>query len=231
MVPFDQRIARGMATQLELRRERLAAGEQPLGWKVGFGAPAAMEKLGTERPLVGFLTDRGLARDGGRVAIGDWVAPVFEAEIAVQLAADVEPGASRDEVLAAVGGVGAAIELADVDTPPVDPEEILAGNIFHRHVILGPLDTARRDGAGIAARITRDGAEVARTDDPAALTGEIVEVVRLTAELLDACGERLRAGEVVITGSVVPPLAVAPGQRLEAELGPLGRLAVELVAD
>ena len=56
----DPRIARGMAAQLARRRERLDAGEQPLGWKVGFGAPAAMEKLKLAAPLVGFLTDQAL---------------------------------------------------------------------------------------------------------------------------------------------------------------------------
>jgi 2-keto-4-pentenoate hydratase len=47
-------------------------------------------------------------------------------------------------------------------------------------------------------------------------------------ELLAACGERLRAGEVVITGSVVAPVPVAPGQRVVVELGPLGGLSVSL---
>ena len=54
----DQRILRGMAVQLGRRRERLDAGEQPLGWKVGFGAPAAMQKLAIQTPLIGFLTDQ-----------------------------------------------------------------------------------------------------------------------------------------------------------------------------
>src|SRR5439155_12358815 len=35
----DPRVVRGMQAQLELRRRRLAAGDEPLGWKVGFGAP------------------------------------------------------------------------------------------------------------------------------------------------------------------------------------------------
>ena len=69
--------------------------------------------------------------------------------------------------------------------------------------MLGPVDGSRSDGAGIGARLVRDGETVAETDDPSAMTGDIVEVVRLTGELLAACGEELRAGDVVITGSVV----------------------------
>ena len=52
--------------------------------------------------------------------------------------------------------------------------------------------------------------------------------MRLTAELLDACGERLCTGEIVITGSVVPPQPVAAGQRVRVELGPLGALTLRL---
>ncbi|HET8755704.1 MAG TPA: hypothetical protein VFM58_06835 [Solirubrobacteraceae bacterium] len=214
---LDPRIDRGTRAMLALRRARLDAGERPLGWKVGFGAPAAFALLGTDRPLVGFLTDRGLIHDGATVAIGDWANPMLEPEIAAHIGAG-----------GAIAGLSAAIELADVDVPPADPEAILAGNIYHRHFMLGPVDSGRSDGAGIGARLLRGGEAVAATDDPAALTGDVVEVVRLTGELLATCGEELRDGDVVITGSVVPPLSVAPGDTVIAELGPLGRLSVTL---
>jgi 2-keto-4-pentenoate hydratase len=153
---------------------------------------------------------------------------MFEAEIAVHLGRDVDPGASREEVREAIEGMSAAIELADLNPPPEDPEAILAGNIFHRHVILGAVDDTRSGAHGIAGRVVRDGQEVASTVAPEALTGELLEIVRQTAEILFTCGERLRAGEVIITGSVIPPLAVAPGQRLTAELPPLAPVSVEL---
>jgi 2-keto-4-pentenoate hydratase len=37
-----------MTAQFSKRRARIAAGERPLGWKVGLGAPATMEKLGLD---------------------------------------------------------------------------------------------------------------------------------------------------------------------------------------
>ena len=46
------------------------------------------------------------------------------------------------------------------------------------------------------------------------------------AETLAANGEALRAGDVVITGAVVPPIDVAPGQTLLAKLDPLGSIEV-----
>ena len=210
-------VERGMRAMLELRAERLAAGDRHLGWKVGFGAPAAMERLGIDRPLAGFLTHGGLLPDGARVEIGDWTAPALETEIAVRIGPDL-----------GIGGLAAAIELADVHPPPSDPEAVLSGNIFHRHVLLGPVHEDRRDAAGIGARLVRDGEEVARTDDPEALTGRLADVIAVTGANLEAAGERLRPGDIVITGTVLPPLPVEPGQRVRAELGPLGGLTVEL---
>jgi 2-keto-4-pentenoate hydratase len=226
---IDDRIPNGMREQLAQRQARIEAGERPIGWKVGFGAPGAKEMLKTDRPLVGYLMEAGVLDDGADAAVGDWAKPMLEAEIAVHLARDVPGDATWEEVRDAIGGLSAAIELADLSPPPEDVEAILAGNIFHRHVVLGPVDQGRSTGEGIGARVRVDGEEVVSTDDPAALTGEIVEVVRLTAETLAASGERLRAGEVVITGSAIPPHPVAPGQRVEVELGPLGALSLRLV--
>jgi 2-keto-4-pentenoate hydratase len=226
---LDQRIAAGMRAQLTSRREKLSAGDRPLGWKVGFGSAAAGARLDIDRPLVGFLLRSNLLPDGAEVAVGDWAAPVLEPEIAVHLAHDVPSGASWDGVRQAVGGLSAAIELADVDPPPTDVRQILAGNIFHRHVLLGPVRPGWTPPADIGASVLVDGQEIVATDDATALTGETVEVVRLTAELLELCGERLRAGDVVITGSVVAPVPVTGGGRTVAvDLGTLGKLSVSL---
>jgi 2-keto-4-pentenoate hydratase len=227
----DERVARGMRAQLALRRERLTSGERPLGWKVGFGAPAALEQLGIDGPLVGFLTDRSVLTAGAdgtvRADVRRWVNPWLEAEIAAHMGRDLRGDTGRDGAVEAIAGLGPAVELADVEPPPAgDPEAILAGNIFHRHVILGPVDSRRRSAEGIRGRVLRNGHETDRTDDAQALTGDLVDVVRHVAHVLAVHGELLRAGEVIITGAVVPPLPVRPGDEVVAELDPLGSLAV-----
>lgn len=226
--PRDPRIARGMAVQLASRRRLLGAGDRPLGWKVGFGAPAAMQKLGISEPLVGYLTARALLESGARVSLAGWKQPAAEAEIAVYLGADLAAGASRDQAQQAIAGLGAAIELADVDFPPDDVEKILGGNIYQRHVILGRPDASRAGCVldGIYCRIARNGEEIAGTADPQALTGELVGIVRHVADRLAACGEMLRAGQVIITGSIIPPLFVAPGEELVFSLDPVGAVSI-----
>jgi 2-keto-4-pentenoate hydratase len=225
----DERIEAGMRAALARRDERVRAGERQIGWKLGFGAPAAMEELDLDRPLVGFLTDAGLVEVGATVSVRGWTGAVLEVEIAARLGRDLAPDASWEEARAAIGGLAACIELADVDGPRDDVEAILAANIFHRHVVLGRFDDRRSTAEGISASVLRDGREIAATDEPTALTGELVEVVRQTAELLGGFGERLSTGDVVITGTVVPGQPIAPDQRVEARMPPLGALSLQLV--
>jgi 2-keto-4-pentenoate hydratase len=180
-----------------------------IGWKVGFGSPAARARLGIDRPLVAPLPAAGRRPDGASISVGDWTAPVLEAEVAVWVAR----------------GLGAAIELADLEFPPDDVEKILAGGIYHRRVLLG--EPAVQSLSGVTARVFRDGVEVAATAALTELTGEldwVLETVQLHA------GRKLREGEVVIAGSVVPPQPVAPGEHWRVDLGALGALEVTLLA-
>jgi 2-keto-4-pentenoate hydratase len=221
----DPRIERGLLAQLTARHRRLEDGEEALGWKLGFGVPSAMEKLGTSAPLVGYLLRSALVESGATVEVGAWANARLEPEIAAHMGADLAGDASRDDASAAIRGFGVAIELVDPDPDASDPEAILAGNIFQRHVLLGPV----REGAsasGVSARVLVGGAEETRADDATEATGDPVELVRLVAATLASAGETLRAGEVVICGSVVPALAVSRGDEVEVVLDPLGSLSV-----
>jgi 2-keto-4-pentenoate hydratase len=180
-----------------------------IGWKVGFGSPEALGRLGIDRPLVAPLPASGRLSDGAVVSLDGWANPLLEVEVAVWVGR----------------GIGAAIELADLEFPPDDAERILASGIYHRHVLLGPV--VDRPLAGVTARVFRDGEEVAATDDLTALTGTHEDVL---AAVRAEAGRDLEEGEVVITGAVVPPLPVSPGEQWTAELGVLGRLSVSFRA-
>ncbi len=227
----DARVARGMQAQLALRRQRLDGGDQPLGWKVGFGAPAMLELLGISGPLVGFLTENARVPSGGTVSLAGWVKPVAEPEIAVYIGRDVPAGADDATAAAAIAGIAPAIELVDVHTPPADPEKILADNIYQRHVVLGGNGPARAGARadGLTCRIVRGAIESQRTSDPQANTGEWIAIVRHVADVLAAFGEKLSAGEIIITGSVVPPLTIEPVEaRIAFEVEPIGGVLVNL---
>ncbi|HWV86579.1 MAG TPA: fumarylacetoacetate hydrolase family protein [Capillimicrobium sp.] len=226
----DPRVASGMERQLQERRRRLEAGERPLGWKVAFGSPQAMANLGIEAPLVGFLTDAARVEDGAAYSVAGWTKGALEPEIAVHMGADLPAGSDRDAAAAAIAGLGPAFELADLDLPLDDLEAVVAGNIFQRGVVLGPVDAGRAggDAAGLRAAVDRDGEPFAQTDSPLDMVGDLLDVTRHVADFLGAFGETLRAGDAIITGSVVPLIWLEGDGAYDYRLEPLGGLSIRI---
>lgn len=225
----DDRIARGMATQFELRKKRLGDGEKPIGWKAGFGAPAVLEKLKLDACLVGFMHDRNKLDSGATVSLAGWSKPALEPEIAIHLGKDVAAGADAETARAAIAALGPAIELVDLKAPLNDVEAILSGDIFHRHVIVGPGDSGRAGGdtIGLSARVVRNGEEVVHTSEVEALTGPLVAIVRRVADTVGAMGESLKAGQVIIAGSIVPAIFLnSDDKSLSYTLDPIGNVSV-----
>jgi len=227
--PLDPRIERGLRAQLDVLRARETAGDGRIGWKAAFRTRAAMDLVAIDRPLIGFMTESGQLPSGAVVSLDGWDAPEFDVEIAVRLARDIAPGADQETVRDALGPLAAAIELNDYAPPPVDVEAVLFTNVFHRNVLLGPLDESRRSVPGFSARILLNGAEVRWLEDGGELPGELVDIVTEMSELLAACGATLRAGDLLITGGLVAPVQVARGDHVRVQIEPLGELEVSFV--
>jgi 2-oxo-hept-3-ene-1,7-dioate hydratase len=124
--------------------------------------------------------------------------------------------------------LGPAFELADLVCPADDVERLLAGNINQRKVMLGLNDVSRAGGivTGLSGRVLRNGIEVANTSDVQAVPGELIGIVRHVADMLAAFGETLRAGQVIITGSIVQPLSVEAGEEVEFRLDPIDSVSI-----
>jgi 2-keto-4-pentenoate hydratase len=190
----------GFEQQLRTWRSALDAGAQRMGWKIGLGLVD-----GQAEPELGHLTSATRIEDGGTYRRGDDRELRAEAELAVVVG----------------GGYAAAIELVDVGRPPDDLESIVAANVFHRGLVLGPTgpsppDRIRMTVAGTVHEPDREG------EDPEAR-------LATAARRLAAAGEELRSGDVLITGSVIH-VPVAPGDLVELDMGALGRLSVRIAA-
>jgi 2-keto-4-pentenoate hydratase len=202
---------RGLAAQLVRRREILAQGAEPIGWKIGFNLPKFQEQLGIDRPVAGFLTTDTLIEDGATWSIGDGEY-VLESEVAVELGDDART----------IVALLPALELADTPDLSIELEQILAGDIFHRGVAFGPRVETKTPGA---ARIVVNG-EVQHEIDAESAGARLEEMVGVVADRLAAVGEELSAGDRIITGVLAPPHKVAPGDRVRLEIDGIG--AVEL---
>jgi 2-keto-4-pentenoate hydratase len=233
MNAWDHRlIKKGMPAQLAKRRARIAAGERPLGWKVGLGAPATMERLSLQAPVVGYLMQRALVLSGSTVSFAGWAKPVAEAEICVRMASDLRAGATPEAAIAAIKEILPAIELADFDPPPTPDnlDVLLEADIYQRHVVLCGNTRFGGSVAGLTSRVFRRGDVVNTTTDPEALTGKLGDIVAHVANTLAAYGEKLAAGDVIITGSITPPIMIDTDEtEIAHALDPIGEVSVNFV--
>jgi 2-keto-4-pentenoate hydratase len=209
-------LDRGVRAMLARRARELSGGAVPVGWKIGFNAPAVQAHYGLREPVVGYLVGSGVAADGATVPIADWVAPAVEVEVAIRVGTD-----------GGVAGLSPALELVDLGEPFPDIEAALGGNIWQRGVVFGD-EVPGVDPWAVVARVTRTTPE-GGPGEPVA-EGRIAEdpatTVAFVASFLERHGATLCAGDRIIAGSVVAPLAVAPGDRLAVDFGSLGRLGV-----
>ena len=189
-----------------------AAGERPVGFKLGLTSRAKQAQMGVAEPLYGELTDAMLLDVGEPLDTGQLIQPRVEPEIAFLLGAELageRVGAAQ--VLAATAAVAPAIDVLD---------SRYAGYAF-------TLPDVVADNAS-AARLVLGGVRQAVDGIDLRLVGCVLEVggrVRATAAGAAALGHpaaAVAAGDVVLSGGLTEAVAVAPGEVVVARLGRLG---------
>jgi 2-keto-4-pentenoate hydratase len=213
---IDPRLEAALAAQLDDWRAALRAGAERVGWKLGMGD---RERIGG--PVIGHLTSASRLAPGATYARHGGALHA-DAEVALAIGSDVAPDASEEAARAAIAGYGAALELVDLAEPPVEAEAIVAENVWHRAFVLaGGVEALPWEG--VDGRLIVNG-EVRAS---AAAPTDFADRVLVVARLLGAMGERLQAGDRIITGSVVQ-VPIAPGDEVVADLGALGSALAEV---
>ena len=194
---------------------RLMAALPPAGFKIGATARRMQDYLGLAGPAAGFMPLCALHRSGVELAWADLRRPGIECEIGVRLARDLPPGPC-DAVQAqrAVAEVFAAIEIvenrygATGDFKSVGTPALIADQFFHRAAVLGePLaDWRGADLASLTGRIAVDGVERDHGIGADLLGHPMQALAWLAAAPLAARFGGLRAGQVIMLGSVTPPI-------------------------
>ena len=213
------RVVRGLRAQFEKLAAERAAGAELIGWKVGLNDPAVQQHFGISRPVLGHLTTDSLIEPSATHSVAGGVRVGVEPEVAIHLG---EGGA--------IEALGPAIEVVDLDPALTELDAILAGNVFHRGVVLGPpapgLDAAAL--ATVTVAVARNGsiAERARFAEAGMAPADVAGLI---SERLALVGEELQPGQVIIGGSLTPIVFVQGGDSIEVDLGPLGGLALDLV--
>jgi 2-keto-4-pentenoate hydratase len=229
----DFTIADGQATAARNSTRLLERiGGRVTGWKLGATNPAALARLGLEHPFVGPVFSARTHAQPATLPRSDFVVCVVEVELAVRMRADVGGdgrAATREAIAAAVDEAFPVIEIADsrlVDWTSVRPGFIYADLGFAGALITGAPIAGWRDVDFTAAKVhvTVNGDQV-REGTGAAVMGHPLDAL---AGMVAHIPGGLRAGQVVSTGTWIAPHFGQRGDRIVADFGALGRVAVDL---
>jgi 2-oxopent-4-enoate/cis-2-oxohex-4-enoate hydratase len=210
---------------------RLADGERVIGKKIGVTSEAVQKMLDVHQPDFGFLTDAMRFEDGATIPIGSTlIQPRAEGEIAFILASDLTgPGVTEADVLAATRSVLPCFEIVDsrIRDWKIRIADTVADNASSGVFVLGrdEVDPRSLDLRKCRIAIEKNGAPLSEGVGAAALGSPAYSVAWL-ANTLAQFGIPLRAGEVILSGSLVPLEPVRPGDRLSLSLEGIGTASV-----
>ena len=223
--------AEGAAVQRMLAHS--AGAEPPGGFKIGATARRMQEYLGLNGPAAGFMAIGGIHANGATLRFSDFVHPGVECELAVRLARRLAPGpCTPAQAAAAVGELFAAIEIVENrygDLGALGTPTLIADQVFHAAAVIGTageMDWHTLDVAALPGRITVDG-HVHGEGIGADLLGHPMNCLAwLAASPVAAVFGGLEAGQVVMLGSVTPPIWLTGPSSVTVEFPPLPQVQV-----
>jgi 2-keto-4-pentenoate hydratase len=225
--------ADGAAVQRALAR-RIGASS-PGGFKIGATAQRMQEYLGLRGPAAGFMALNNIFHSGATVRSADFIRPGVECELAVRLAHDLPPGPCTAEQAAdAVGDLFAGIEIVDNrygGLLELGLPTLIADQVFHAAAILG--DPGAQEWRSLDLGALRG--DLAVDGHPrgggmgADLMGHPMNCLAwLAGSAVAAAFGGLRSGQVVMLGSVIPPVWLTGPASVTVEFLPLPAVQLHL---
>jgi len=217
-------------------RNRVAAGEQIVGRKIGLTSAAVQEQMGVDKPDFGTLwgSRRFDVVDGrARVSISTFLQPQAEGEIAFLMGSEppAGPRVTAAEVLAATVAVAPAIEIVDsrIADWRIELADTIADNASYGGFVLGAWneELAGADLGTVEMSLEEDGREVSAGVGANAL-GHPAEAVAWLAETLLELGVGLRAGDIVLSGALGPLVPLVVGGEYTLRVGTERPLVLEV---
>jgi 2-keto-4-pentenoate hydratase len=200
------------------------------GAKIATTTKVMQELMGINHACGGAIFSRTIHASPAKITAADFVNLRIESEIALKLGEDLPARNTpwtRETVAPAVAGAMPAFELIEdrnADYARTAATSLIVENCWNGGVVAGlakamPLN----DLIGIHGRLGIDGKDVGegQAEDPAATLAWL-------ANLLAERGRDLKAGMVVITGSLIATVSIARGQRALFSVDGLGEVAMEV---
>lgn len=201
------------------------------GAKIATTTKVMQRLMGIDHPCGGAIFARTIHRSPARLPAADFVNLRIESEIALQLGADLPASRApwtRETVAPAVAAAMPAFELIEdrhADYKQTEVVSLIVENCWNGGVVVGaPNPMPVSDLVGIAGHLTIDGKTIGegRAEDPGATLAWL-------ANHLAERGRDLKAGMVVITGSVIATVSIVRGERAEFVVDGLGDVVLNVV--
>lgn len=221
------------AVQYELIERLRSQGEVVRGHKVALTTQAARAHLGVDEPCYGHILDTRVYANGAEVPLVELVDPHCEAEIAFMLGEDLKgPGVTPAQVMAAVRAVLPAIELVDIKVKGdgIRAADVIAHQALHGGVIIGSrlIDLTAVDLQYEGVTVEYNG-RLAGTGTGSEVMGNPINPIAWLANKMAEFDDYLRAGEIIISGSVVTPVRVQQGGHINITFTRLGSVGATFV--
>jgi len=201
------------------------------GAKIATTTKVMQELMGITHPCGGAIFSRTIHHSPAKLRAADFVNLRIESEIALKLGKDLPAAGApwtRAKVAPAIAAAMPAFELIEdrnADYAKTEATSLIVENCWNGGAVIGPARSAHVDDlVGIKGRLTIDGKLIGEgaSEDPAATLAWLANHV---AER----GRGLKADMVVITGSLITTVSIAPGQRAVFKVEGLGEVAMEVV--
>jgi 2-oxopent-4-enoate/cis-2-oxohex-4-enoate hydratase len=225
-------VAEAYAVQDRLREALVAQGERVVGWKAGFTSKAAQAQFQVSEPVSAFLLASGVFPGGSDVPAARFVGLAVEAEVAFLMRQDLAgPGITAPRALLATEGALPALELVDFrQQGKVIGTDVIADGVYANAVVLGgALTPAAQLDLALEGLVFELNGGVSATSTAAEVMGSPANALAWIANHLGARGLGLRAGDLVMTGSVSAVLRPRAGDTVRASFTRLGSVGVRFV--
>ncbi|NWK97488.1 2-oxopent-4-enoate hydratase [Sphingobium lactosutens] len=215
------------AISLDLLNRRRGRGERVVGKKIGVTSKAVQSMLGVNQPDFGFLTDRMWVKgETIDITAAGLIQPRAEAEIAFILRDSLRgPRITAEQVIAATGSIAPCFEIVDsrIADWKIGIIDTIADNASCGVFLLGVerADASAHDLPALRVTVTKNG-EPLSEGLGSAVQGSPAEAVAWLANTLGSYGVTLDAGDVILSGSLVPLEPAAAGDVFEMELHGIG---------
>lgn len=201
-----------------------------VGYKVGLTSKVVQKNLGVDQPDFGHLYHDMSLLNESEVDLSQLIQPKIEAEVAFVLGKDLPTsGVSAAQVIQAVDYVTCAFEIVDsrIEDWKIKVVDTIADNGSSGRFVLAPTKTVleKVDLAAVGLALSRRG-EVEVTGSGAAVMGNPIHAVAFLANELGLHGKTMRAGDIVLSGSLSGMLVMKDGDFFTAEMWKLGKVSV-----